>query len=183
MLFSGFPHTTSSSCSGFAQDIYLDTGVGLFRFSAHYIIQMLQLSLGPLHGHGGCFFWVFRTLHHPLAPVFLGTLTWTQGLFFSGFQHRTCTHTEGLFFFRVFQALHHADAPIFFGIFFCIFLRHLPGHGCCFFQVFLADLKSDALENSAFSLAISLHSRVTSLDLGIGPNYYLSANTSHVNPA
>ena len=37
----------------------------------------------------------------------------------------------------------------------------------------LADLKSDALENSAFSSAMYLHSRVTSLDLGIGPNYYL----------
>ena len=37
----------------------------------------------------------------------------------------------------------------------------------------LADLTSDALENSAFSLAIYLHSRVTSLDLGIVPNYYL----------
>ena len=37
----------------------------------------------------------------------------------------------------------------------------------------LLDLKSDALENLGFSLAIYMDSRVTSLQLSIGPNHYL----------
>ena len=111
LFWCSFPHTTSSSCSAFARDIYPDTGVISFGFSTHYIIQMLQHFLGPLHGHGGCFFWgfphttssscsslaqdiyldrgcffrVFRTLHHPVALVFLGTLIQIQRLFFIGF--------------------------------------------------------------------------------------------------
>ena len=51
----GFPHTTSCRCSKFAWDIYLETGVGFFGISTHYIIQMLQLFLGHLNRHGGCF--------------------------------------------------------------------------------------------------------------------------------
>ena len=53
---------TSCRCSGnsaFSWDIYLD--MGFF------------------------FFWVFCTLHHADAPVFLGTFTQTPGLFVSGF--------------------------------------------------------------------------------------------------
>ena len=62
-VFAGFPHTTSSSCSGASRDIDPDTGVVsfrvfstghvprqrdflFFRFSRHNIMQMLRYSLG-----------------------------------------------------------------------------------------------------------------------------------------
>ena len=75
LLFSGFPHTTSCRCSSFSWDIYTHMGVISSRFSAHYIMQMLRFFSGLLPGHGGCFFRVFRTLHHAVAPVFLGTFS------------------------------------------------------------------------------------------------------------
>ena len=57
---------------------------------------------------------------------------------------------------------------------FHIFLEHLNKHMSFFLVILvLADLKSDGLENSAVSSAMYLHSRVTSLDLDIGPNYFL----------
>ena len=146
LFLSGFLHTTSSSRSGFAWDIYLDRG---------------------------CFFRVFRTLYHPVPPVLLGTLTWTEGLFLFEFLAQDMYPDRGVFFFSGFPGTTSHRCSHLFRTFFRIFLRHLPRHGRCFFQVFLPDLKSDALENSAFSPAIYLHSRVTSLDLGIGPNYYL----------
>ena len=58
LFFLGFPHTTSSSCSGASRDIDPDTGVVFFRhvprqsgfllfgFSRHYIMQMLQSFSG-----------------------------------------------------------------------------------------------------------------------------------------
>ena len=115
LFFSGFLDTTSCRCSRVSQDIYLntvvcffsgfctscrcsqnstfswaiypDTGVVIFGFSGHYIMQMFQLFLRHLHGHEVFFFQVFRTLHHADAPIFLRTFTQTQGLFFSGFPH------------------------------------------------------------------------------------------------
>ena len=55
-FFSGFPHIASSSCSSFAWEIYLDTRVVSFGFSAHYIIQLLRFFSANLSGHRGCFF-------------------------------------------------------------------------------------------------------------------------------
>ena len=217
LFFSGFPHTTSSSCSGFAQHIYPDTGVGFFGFSAHYIMQMLQPFLGHLPGDGGCFFgvsthyimqmlWlcsghlprhrghffrVFHTLHHPDALAFLGTFTWTWGLFFLGFPHTPSSshssfawdiypdigvgfsgflHTTWWQCSSIFWDIYLDMGVVFFGVSAHYIIQSLWFFS--FFLVFLPNLKSDALENSAFSLAIYLHSRVTSLDLGIGPNYY-----------
>ena len=43
-FFSGFPHTTSCRCSDFSQDIYTDTGVVFFGFSAQL---KLLISLFP----------------------------------------------------------------------------------------------------------------------------------------
>ena len=70
LVFSGFLHTTSSRCSSFSWDIYMDMGV--------------------------VFLWVFRTLHHADALDFLWTFTWTPGLFFGGFPHSTETCTSFL---------------------------------------------------------------------------------------
>ena len=122
-FFSGFPHTTLCRCSGFSWDIYPDTGVVPFRFSGHYIMQILRVFLGHLPGHCGLFFWGFctsyrcsgnsgfswaiypdrgcyswvvHTLHHADAPDFLGTFTCTPGLFFWGFPHGTETCTPFL---------------------------------------------------------------------------------------
>ena len=100
LFFLGVPHTTSSSCSGFAWDIYPDTGVVLFRFSGHYIMWMLRIFLGHLTGHRGCSFPVFMTLHHAYPPGFL----------------RTFTRTLWVFFFWVF--VHPADA---------LEIPHFPG--------------------------------------------------------
>ena len=88
LFFLGF--CTSCRCSensAFSWAIYPDTGVVIFGFSAHYIMQMFQFFLRHLHGHEAFFFRVFRTLHHADAPIFLRTFTQTQGLFFSGFPH------------------------------------------------------------------------------------------------
>ena len=80
LFFSGFLDTTLCRCSGVSQDIYPDTGgcffsafctscrcsgnsafswaiypdtgVVIFGFSAHYIMQMFQFFLRHLHGHG-----------------------------------------------------------------------------------------------------------------------------------
>ena len=53
-------------------------GCFIFGFSAHYIMQMLRFCSGNLSRHRGCFFRVFCTLHHPVAPVLLGTFIRTQ---------------------------------------------------------------------------------------------------------
>ena len=161
LFFSGFPHTASSSCSGFAKDIYLDTGVVSFGFSTHCIIQLLRFCSGHLSGHRGCFFgfsahciiqllqfclgrlpghrsgffWVFCTLRHPDAPAFLGTFKWTWGLFFSGFPHTT-SFSRSDFAWDIYP-----DTGVgFFGFsahyimkILQLFLGHLPGHGGCFF--------------------------------------------------
>ena len=138
LFFSGFPHTTSSSCSSFARDIYPDMGVVFLWSSAHCIIQLLQFCSGHLSGHRGCFFRVFRTLHHPVAPVLLGTFIRTQGLFFSGFPHTTSSSCScfardiypdtGVVFFR-FSA--HCTIQL---LRFC--LGHLSRHRGSFLQVF-----------------------------------------------
>ena len=147
LFFSGFPHITSSRCSSFSWDIYTDIGV--------------------------VFCWVFRILHHPSAPVSLGTFTRTWWFFFSGLpahyimqmlrfclghlpEHRS-------WFFRDFHTLHRPDAPAFlgtftqtWGLFFFgfsthyimqvlrIFLGHLPRHRACSFQVFWTLNHADA---------------------------------------
>ena len=139
LFCSGFPHTTSSSCSGFARDIYPDTGVVFFGLYAHYIIQMLQPFLGHLPRHGGCFFRVFRTLDHPVAPVLLGTFIRTQGLFFSGFPHTASSSCSGFS-----RDIYPDTGVVFFGfsahciiqlLQFCS--GHLPGHRSGFFSGFL----------------------------------------------
>ena len=91
LFFSGFLDTTSCRCSGVSQDIYPDTG-GCFFFGFLYILQMLwkfRIFLGHLPRHRGCYFRVFRTLHHADVPIFLETFTWTWGFFFLGFPHTT----------------------------------------------------------------------------------------------
>ena len=64
-------------------------GCFIFGFSTHYIIQLLPFCSGHLPRHRGHFLRVFCTLRHPDAPAFLGTFTWTWGLFFLGFPHTT----------------------------------------------------------------------------------------------
>ena len=146
-FLSGFPHTTSSRCSGFSWDIYPDTGVVFFGYAAHYIIQLLQLFLEHLHGRGSCFFQVFHTLHHPDAPVSLGTFTWTWWVFFSGLSTHYIRQMlwfclghlpgHGSWFFRDFHTLHHPDAPAFLGTF-------TQTWGLFFFRVFRTLHHADA---------------------------------------
>ena len=120
-FFLGFG--TSWRCSRnstFSQDIYPDAGVFSFGYYAHYIMQMLQIFLGHLPRHRGCFFRLFHTLHHPAAPAFLGTFTQTWELFFLGFLHTTSCRCASfswdiytdmvVFFLWAFRTLHHADA-------------------------------------------------------------------------
>ena len=93
-FLSGFPHTTSSRCSGISWDLYMDMGVVFFGVYAHYIIQFLQSCSGHLPGQG-LFFRVFRTLHHPVTPVSLGIFTQTQEFAFSGFTHTASSSRSG----------------------------------------------------------------------------------------
>ena len=122
VVFFGF--CTSCRCSGnsaFSWAIYPDTGVVIFGFSTHYIMQMLWNFLGHLPGHQGCFFGVFRTVlrhvlhfylhvtylirtltheiicvHHADALDFLGTFTQTPGLFCQVF-HTSLGHVPHLY--------------------------------------------------------------------------------------
>ena len=108
-----FPTLHHPDAPAFLRTFTWTWGLFFFGFSAHYIIQMLQLFLGHLPGHGGCFFsgflhttssscsgfaWDiyldrgcffrgFRTVHHPVAPVLLGTFTWTGVVFFGFSTH------------------------------------------------------------------------------------------------
>ena len=93
LFLSGF--CTSCRCSGnsaFSWAIYPDTGVVIFRFSAHYIMQMFQFFLRHLHGHGA-FFSGFSA--HYIMQMFR---------FFSGHlhRHRGC-------FFQVFHTVETSD--------------------------------------------------------------------------
>ena len=99
-FLSGFPDTTSCRCSVFSWDIYLDTGVVLFRCSRHYIMQILWVFSGHLPGHWGLFLFRFLYILQMLWKfcIFLGHLS----------RHRGC-------YFRVFRTLHHADASVFLG--------------------------------------------------------------------
>ena len=166
----GFLHTTSCRCSGFAWDIYPDMGVGFFRISAHYIIQMLQLFLGQLHRYGGCFFSgflhttscrcsrfsldiypdtgvvIFRFSGHyimQMLRVFLGHLPRHCGLFFLGFVH-PADALESLHFCGPFTQ----TEVVIFGLsthyimqMLRTFLGHLPGHQGCSFGVFRTVLR------------------------------------------
>ena len=145
-FLSGFLDTTSCRCSGFSWDIYPDTGVVLFRFSGHYIMQILwvfsghlpghwglfffrflyilqmlwkfRIFLGHLPRHRGCYFRVFRTLHHADAPIFLETFTWTWGFFFPGFPHTTSCRCSDFS-----QDIYTDTGVVFFG--FSTQLKHL----------------------------------------------------------
>ena len=73
-------------------------GHGVVVFGFWYILKMLQkfnIFPGHLPRHRGFFFRVFRTLHHVDALYFLGTFTWTQGLFFSGVPDTTSCRFSG----------------------------------------------------------------------------------------
>ena len=87
LFFLGFLHTTSSRCSSFSWDLYVDMGVVFFRFSTHYIIQMLRCFSGHCPGHRGCFFWVFST----------GNVPGQRGCFLSGFPGTTSCRCSDLF--------------------------------------------------------------------------------------
>ena len=123
LFFSVILYTTSSSCSSISWDIYTDLGVVFFR--------------------------VFRTLHHPDAPVSLGTFTWTWWFFFSGLSAHYIMQMlqfclehlpgHGTWFFRDFHTLHHPDAPAFLGTF-------TQTWGLFFFRVFRTVHHADALD-------------------------------------
>ena len=100
--------------------LFRSTGVVFFGFSAHCIIQLLRFCSGHLSEHRGCFFRVFRTLHHPVALVLLGKFIRTQGLFFSGFPHTASSSCSGFsrdIYFWLFCTLHYPAAPAFLGTF------------------------------------------------------------------
>ena len=126
-------------------------GVFFFGYSAHYIIQLLQLFLGHLHEPGSFFFWVFRTLHLPDAPVSLGTFTRTWWFFFSGLSAQYIMQMlqfclghlplngvwvnvgeNMLFSFRIFT--HQCIMQMLWK--FSIVPGHLYGHQGCFCQMF-----------------------------------------------
>ena len=93
LFFLGF--CTSCRCSensAFSWAIYPDTGVVIFGFSAHYIMQMFQFFLRHLHGHE-VFFFGFSA-HYIMQML----------RFFSGHlhRHRGC-------FFRVFRTVETSD--------------------------------------------------------------------------
>ena len=111
LFFLSCPHTWCR-WSSLSRVIYPDSRAVIFGFL--YILQMLQkfcIFLGDSPGQGGCFifgffphylprqksgfFQVLCTLHHPGAPAFLGTFTWTWGLFFSDFLHTASSNCSG----------------------------------------------------------------------------------------
>ena len=131
LFLSGFPHTASSSCSSFSQEIYLDTEIVFFGFSAHCIIQLLQFCSGHL----------FLVIPHTTlssCSSFSWDIYMDLGVFFSGFPHTTSSRCSSfswdiytdmvVFFIWAFRTVHHADAPVLLGT--------LPGHRSWFFRDF-----------------------------------------------
>ena len=81
VFFGGFPHIPGtctaflSVCGRFIQDIYPP----IYLCTSCRCSGNSAFVPGHLPGHQGCVFRVFR--------IFSETITWTRGLFFSGFPH------------------------------------------------------------------------------------------------
>ena len=122
--------------------------------------------------------------------IFPGSFTWTPGLFLSGFPHipGTCTaflHVSDIFVQAIYPPIYLCTSRrcsknyrFFPSIFLdtnSVFSRDIYLKPMSLFPVILLlpDHKSNALESLAFSPAIYMDSRVTSLQLSIGPNHYL----------
>ena len=126
--------------------------------------------------------WKFR--------IFPRSFTWTLGLFLSGFLQipGTCAaflHVCGIFIQAIYPPIYLCTSRrcsknyrFFPNIYLdtnSVFSQDIYLNTMSLFPVILllVDLKSDALENLAFFPAIYMDSRVTSLQLSIGPNHYL----------
>ena len=131
-------------------DEFYEISYNLYMSVAYFILE-IQLAIylctshrcsgncvffpGHLHGHQGCFSWVFRTslghvLHFYMCliagnlfvhilqmlwkfRIFPSSFTWTAGLFLPGFPHipKTCTALLHACDSRQFFCAHPADAP------------------------------------------------------------------------
>ena len=122
--------------------------------------------------------------------IFPRSFTWTPGLLLSGFLHipETCTaflHVCDIFIQAIYPPIYLSTScrcsenywffPTIYLDTNSVFSWDIYLKTISLFPVVLLppDLKSDDLENLAFFPAIYMDSRVTSLQLSIGPNHYL----------